>query len=150
MSFIERVITIINPLVKAGLRSPLHPLLLSRRIMLITVTGRKSGRRYTTPVSYTRQGNVVTCFTDRSGQWWRNLRAVPDVTLRLRGRDYPGKAEAVLDVAAVAAGLGPFLKALPGDAPVYGVTFHAQGEPNAAQVARAALNVVLIRITLEA
>jgi hypothetical protein len=35
-----------NPVVRAVLSSPLHPLL-SHALVLITVTGRRSGRRYT-------------------------------------------------------------------------------------------------------
>jgi F420H(2)-dependent quinone reductase len=48
------------------LRSPLHGLV-SGRIMLLTVTGRRSGRLFTVPVSYLRHGGGFFCFT--SGRW---------------------------------------------------------------------------------
>ena len=48
----------INPLVAAVLRSPFH-WLLSFGLMLITVTGRRSGRRYTIPVGYQRHGDLL-------------------------------------------------------------------------------------------
>ena len=54
------------------LRSPLH-FLMSRSLLLITYEGRKSGRRYTTPLRYTREGEVIRCFTSGTTQWWRNL-----------------------------------------------------------------------------
>jgi hypothetical protein len=42
---------VINPLVRWLIRSPLH-WLASRRLALITYTGRRSGRAYTIPVGY--------------------------------------------------------------------------------------------------
>ncbi len=44
------------------LRSPLHGLV-SGRIMLLTVTGRRSGRPFTVPVSHLRHGGGFFCFT---------------------------------------------------------------------------------------
>jgi deazaflavin-dependent oxidoreductase (nitroreductase family) len=75
------------------LRSPLHGLL-SHRILLITFTGRKSGKVYTTPTEYMQQGDTVTLFTQKSLTWWKNLRGGAPVTLRLRGWDVPGTADA--------------------------------------------------------
>jgi hypothetical protein len=47
-----------NPLVTAVLRSPAH-WLLSPGLMLLTVTGRKSGRHYTIPVGYHRLDDCI-------------------------------------------------------------------------------------------
>ena len=47
-----------NPIVATVLRSPAHGLL-SGRLALITVTGRVSGREYTIPVLYERDGDMV-------------------------------------------------------------------------------------------
>ena len=44
-----------NPLVLLLLRSPLR-VAMSNSTMLLTFTGRKSGRTYTTPVNYVRDG----------------------------------------------------------------------------------------------
>jgi len=71
---------------KALLRSPAHGLL-SGAFMLITVTGRKTGRRYTTPVNYVRDGDLLTVLSRRKRSWWRNVRGGAPVTLRLRGKD---------------------------------------------------------------
>lgn len=63
--------------------------------MLVTFTGRKSGRQFTTPVRYIRDGETVRCFTSAENQWWRNLRGGADVVLRIEGKDVSYHATAV-------------------------------------------------------
>jgi len=63
--------------------------------MLITFTGRKSGRQYTTPVRYFRDSETVRCFTSAENQWWRNLRGGADVVYRIEGRDSRYRAKAI-------------------------------------------------------
>ncbi len=86
----------LNPLISLILRSPLH-WLLSSGVMLITVTGRRSGRRYTLPVGYQRDGEVLTVMVSeaRKKQWWRNYREPGPVVMRVRGRELRGQAERV-------------------------------------------------------
>jgi deazaflavin-dependent oxidoreductase (nitroreductase family) len=73
------------------LRSPLHGVL-SRGLLLITVTGRKSGRRYTTPVEYRLEADCVTIISRQGRTWWKNITGGAPVTLHLRGRDVRGQA----------------------------------------------------------
>jgi hypothetical protein len=40
--------------------------------MIITFTGKKSGKQYATPVSYFQENGSIVCFTH--GHWWKNLR----------------------------------------------------------------------------
>lgn len=87
-----------NAFVAGLLRSPLHRLI-SGGVMLITVTGRKSGRRYTTPVQYVQRDDSVSVFTRRNRTWWRNVRSGVPVTLRIRGQTLTGVAEALVDEA---------------------------------------------------
>jgi hypothetical protein len=47
---------------KLVLRSPAHGVV-SKTILLITFTGRKSGKTYTTPVSYSQFDDQVYVFT---------------------------------------------------------------------------------------
>jgi hypothetical protein len=63
--------------------------------MLVTYTGRKSGKTYTTPVSYVKSVGAVIFFT--AHKWWHNFEARSPVTLRFKGRDLHGVAEAVAD-----------------------------------------------------
>jgi deazaflavin-dependent oxidoreductase (nitroreductase family) len=73
------------------LKSPLHGLA-SFRLMLITVTGLKTGNQYTTPVEYHREGDVVTVVSQRHRTWWRNLRGGAAVDLHLKGKTLRGFA----------------------------------------------------------
>jgi hypothetical protein len=65
---------VINPLVRALLRSPAHRVM-SRGVLLLTYTGRRSGRRYTLPVQYARtdQGLILWPAHHDRKRWWRNL-----------------------------------------------------------------------------
>ena len=87
-----------NPVVKAVLSSPLHPLL-SRGLALITVTGRRSGRRYTFPVGYRQHGDrvIINVGWPERKDWWRNLRQERPVEMRIRGRRRDGQAQACGD-----------------------------------------------------
>jgi hypothetical protein len=85
-----------NPIVGAILRSPLHGML-SRHLMLLTVVGRRTGRRYTMPVGYVSQdGALDVLVANRPLKlWWRNLEGGAPVALVLRGRFAWGRAEAL-------------------------------------------------------
>ena len=80
------------------LRSPLHPLV-SRRLMLITVTGRRTGREHTLPVAFQESGEHLTVpvLWPQRKLWWRNLRDGAPVRLRLRGANRTGQARAIVD-----------------------------------------------------
>ena len=128
------------------LRSPVHGMV-DKTVLLITFTGRKSGKTYTTPVDYSQDGDQVTIFTH--ADWWKNLRNGAPVTLRLRGREVQGLAEPVAeDKGAVAAGLTEHLRKVPSDAKYYGVTFDDHRDPKAGEVEKAAQTVVMIRVRL--
>ena len=89
----------VNPLVRAVLRSPAHGLL-SGHLALITVTGRRTGRRFTIPVGYHEDGDRVTIPVEwpEGKRWWRNLRGDgAPVELRIRGVRRIGIARAVGD-----------------------------------------------------
>lgn len=89
-----RVLHAVNPFVVALLRSPVHGLL-SKQVLLLTVTGRKSGRAYTVPVEYMRDGDDVTIWSGHS--WCANLRGGAPVEVRLQGRQRTGWAEVTDD-----------------------------------------------------
>jgi uncharacterized protein YndB with AHSA1/START domain len=83
---VDRWTTRLNPLVVRLLRSPLHHLI-GGGLMLITVTGRRTGRRYTIPVGYQRDGDVLHVLVSkaRRKQWWRNFRDATPLEVELHG-----------------------------------------------------------------
>ncbi|MBI5053342.1 MAG: nitroreductase family deazaflavin-dependent oxidoreductase [Chloroflexi bacterium] len=83
-----------NPLVRFVLRSPLHPFV-SKSILLISFTGRKSGKPYSTPINYAMEGDTITLISKRSRTWWKNLQGGAPVTVIVRGQERCGTAEAV-------------------------------------------------------
>lgn len=136
----------VNRTMKLVLRSPVHGIV-SKTVLLITFTGRKSGKTYTTPVSYSQNVDQVYIFTH--ADWWKNLLSGASVSLRIQGRELQGLAEAVAeDKGAVAAGLAAHLRKVPSDARYYDVTFDDHRNPRAEEVEKAAQSVVMIRIRL--
>lgn len=116
-----------NVVVRLLLRSPLH-CWLSDTVLLLTYTGRKSGRRYTNPVSYSRAGDLVTMFTSRS--WWRNLRGGAPARVEIKRRQFDGTADAISDdQPAIAASLLANLWEHPSLAKGYNVPLHAGAGP---------------------
>ncbi|MCU1393056.1 MAG: cell entry (mce) related family protein [Ilumatobacteraceae bacterium] len=66
-------------------------------LVLITHRGAKSGREYTTPLVYTRDGDKVVIIASKGGapddpQWFRNLQANPDVTVEVGAESYAARA----------------------------------------------------------
>lgn len=148
MSQTATVPPFVNRAMKLLLRSPMHKMV-SSTVLLITFTGRKSGKTYTTPVSYSQNGDQIILFTHAN--WWKNFRsgALTPVTLRLQGQERQGLAEPVAgDQQAIAAALTRHLQQVPSDARWYKVTFDDLGTPRAKEVEEAAQTVVMIRVHL--
>lgn len=136
-----------NQWVEKTLRSPEHGRV-SDRILLLTFRGRKSGKSYSTPVSYMQRGNTVVCFTD--SPWWRNLEGGVSVQLVLRGHEMNAHAVPTTDPEQVAGGLRTLCRKDAEDAKYFGVTVGADGEPNEAQLMRAAQANTMIQMELQA
>ena len=87
----DRIMTRVNPLIVAILRSPLHGLM-STGLLLLTVTGRRTGRRYTIPVGYQRDGDryVILVSKARRKNWWRNYTDPAPVELLVKGEELHG------------------------------------------------------------
>lgn len=149
MQFSLTWLKVINPLMTALLKSRFHRLV-SRDIMLITFTGLRTGQQYTTPVSYVSYGKKVHCFTGMDYSWWRNLRGGARVTLRIRGQEKPGQAEAISDDdARIKRAMSEFFLRLPRDAVYYDVSLDVNGNPNPIELELAVPRAVLIEINLD-
>jgi deazaflavin-dependent oxidoreductase (nitroreductase family) len=91
-----RVLRAWNPAMKRLLASPLHwPW--SRWFLIVEWTGRKTGDRHSTPVSYVVQGEEIWLTTGDA--WWRNLTENPRVRINIRGRWQRAVATPVADEA---------------------------------------------------
>ena len=79
--------TRVNPVIVGILRSPLHGLM-SSGLLLLTVTGRRTGRRYTIPVGYQRDGDrlVILVSKARRKNWWRNYLDPAPVEMLVAGQ----------------------------------------------------------------
>ncbi len=137
-----------NRMMSAILRLPLVHRMLSSQILLLTFTGRKSGKTFTTPVEYNREGDQVLLLTKRFRPWWRNFQSPASVTVRIAGRVIHGQAQSITDEAAMVPTITRFLETHTQDAQIYGVRRDAAGKVNAADVRALAPRLVVIQIAL--
>ena len=94
-----------NAFVRWALRSRFH-WTLSHNVVLLEITGRKSGNKYLVPVNYRLSTNGITIMTYRRRQWWRNLRGADTLPVYFKGKKRLTAVELVLDdLEAIASGL---------------------------------------------
>ncbi len=134
-----------NDFVALALRSPLHVFM--GDTMLITVTGRRTGRKTTLPVNYYRDGNALWIVSSRGRVWWRNLLQGGEVQLHLHGRDVGGLGEVILDEAAVSAELSEYVRHFPASARYLGVRLK-NGIPDCEDLARLSKERLFVKICL--
>ena len=145
---VDRVATRLNPLVIRILRSPLHPLL-SPGLMLLSYTGRRSGRRFSIPVGYQRSGDVITVLASRARRkrWWRNFDEPAPVELLVRGRTLHGEARVLAGDALRAVAERTFQR-LPRLAGQFGITYDRSTGLTSEQWRRLAEEGAAVEITL--
>jgi hypothetical protein len=85
---------LVNPLMKWMLNSPFHGRM-SQRLMVLSFTGRKTGKHYSTPVGYVQQNNELFVFTH--SPWRNNFKKPAPVSMRIQGKDVTGTAHLVSD-----------------------------------------------------
>ncbi|MFI1452097.1 nitroreductase/quinone reductase family protein [Streptomyces virginiae] len=138
----------LNPFMKRLLRSRFHRLV-SGNILLLTFTGRRSGRRYSTPVSYIRESGTVTFATPRACRWWVNLQGNADVTLLVAGQTLAGQVVVIEDDQdQKTASITRLLQLVPRDAPYYRIAVASDGTPDPDDLAQAAHEHIVIRVVL--
>ena len=137
----------IDPIMTNLLKSPLHPIL-SKGMMLVTVTGRKSGNAISTPVAYHRDGNTLWVISRREAKWWRNLRGGADVQVLVAGKSLKGRGSIIEDEEAVAQRLYQNLKTDPSKARFAKVGLDAAGQPIFADCESAAKIMLAVQIDL--
>lgn len=136
-----------NPLMRRLLDSRLHwPL--SRWFAVLAWTGRKTGRRYKTPVSFVREGRMA--YVTTGDTWWRNLTERAPVAMRIAGRWREGTAAPLMDPADSRAQHERLFREHSWFRLLAGIPRDPKGGPDTAAVARAVMaGRVLVRIDLE-
>ncbi len=127
---------VMNVIPRLVLRSPLHGLM-DGKVLLLGFTGRRSGRHYTTPMSYVRVGDDEV-FMTTGAPWWKNLAGGAPAEMRLGGGSRRGFAEALTREEDVAEVLGTILRHYPEYRRFVGVTVDEDGRPEEETVLRAA------------
>lgn len=137
----------LNSLMGLMLRTPGIQRLAGRSTALLTFVGRKSGNKFTTPISYSRHGRNVLLTCHESRQWWRNLDSNPRIELRLAGTDYQGLATVAKDDVALELFLD-FLRHQRMLARASGISFD-DGAPNTEQAAAALQDTIVVSVELD-
>lgn len=136
-----------NAAVRAMLHTPLIQRLVGRTFAMMTVTGAKTGRRYTTPVQYLVHGDEFVVLSQRMRKWWRNIASEPEVKLRIQGRSITGRARIASDDEA-----GPILSdclaAEPRVAKFYGIESGSDGTVDAADIDRLLSGFVVLAVEI--
>ncbi|MGC2485739.1 MAG: nitroreductase/quinone reductase family protein [Acidimicrobiales bacterium] len=85
----------VNRIVRGLLRAPLLCRLVGKRLLVVYLVGRKTGRHYAVPVAYTRaNGNLLV---GSPFSWIRNLRTGERVVIRLQGRQRPADVQVLTE-----------------------------------------------------
>lgn len=135
------------------LRSPFHGVA-SRNLCIFLYTGRKSGRRYATPLSYVREDGRVLLLSSRDTRWWTSFTPGPGVPAPVEvlaaGERLRGRARTIQhDRERLRGAVRRFLTALPRDAIVYGIGLDGDRRPKEAELEAALDRLVMVEIELE-
>jgi hypothetical protein len=143
---------IANPVVRLILRSRFHRWM-SASVLLITYRGRKSGKEFTLPVNYARDGHfiyIVPGMPERKS-WWRNFREMTPVRLTLRGEVLSGNGvllDPVTQGEEIITGIEVYLRGFPSLAGSYHIRSTPGGGWDTVDLQQAAQTLVMIRVEL--
>ncbi|SIS18038.1 nitroreductase/quinone reductase family protein [Natronorubrum thiooxidans] len=142
----EVAYNVINPVMSLLLRSPLHSLV-SDSVMLLTFTGSKTGKEYTTPVGYWIKDDHLIVTTQ--SPWWRNLKGGQPVSLHIQGQHRDGLATPHPAPETVAQYMKEFINRYGTNAARrLGIRVHGDREPTFEELEAAVEGTVVIAIEL--
>jgi deazaflavin-dependent oxidoreductase (nitroreductase family) len=134
-----------NAVVRGLLRVPGLNRILGKGFSVITVTGARTGARYTTPVQHLEVDGRYVVLSQRMRTWWRNLRTRPEVELLVQGRTIRGHGS-IADDAEARGLLATCLELQPRVAKFYGINPDPDGSVDPAAVEALLARVVVIVI----
>jgi deazaflavin-dependent oxidoreductase (nitroreductase family) len=124
--------------------------LLSGQLILITYTGKKSGKKHTLPVQYAESHDelIVAAGYHQYKKWWRNLLQQSTINVCYRGKWFEAIAEAFHgNVEEIAPLLPDYLKRFPASARIRGFTLDSSGNvEDSRKLREAAKEIVMVRI----
>ena len=126
---------LVNRIVRGLLRTPLICRLVGGRLVTLYIVGRKSGRRYTFPVAYTRHEGILLIGTPFG--WGRNLRTGEPVEIRLKGRRRLADVQALTAEPEVTGAYSVMCRDNHAFAKLNGIGFGSGGEPDLADLHQA-------------
>lgn len=135
-----------NAVVGAILRSNLHSLM-SGSVMLVEVTGCKTGRLISTPVNYMAVDGCLYTLSSADRTWWKNLRGGKACHVWLRGTHEPFTGQAIEDPGEVAAALRMLDHHFPQILSYLKIRREPDGSLNAVDLANVSSERVVIRFS---
>ena len=152
----------LNVPMRVLLKSPLHGIA-SGNLCIVMYTGRRSGRRFETPLSYVRVpaegGGRVLLLSSVDTRWWTNFLppkgdagwAGETVEILAAGEVLRGRARTIQqDRQRLRESVQFFLTELPRDAVVYGIGLDGERRPRAEDLSRALARLVMVEVELDA
>jgi deazaflavin-dependent oxidoreductase (nitroreductase family) len=134
-----------NVFMSALIRSPLH-LLLGDGFAVITVTGRKTGRRISTPINVSRMDEGWMVMSLRARSWWRNLLGGRAGELHHRGKTFPVAARILDQPDDVKNALRQYFERHPAYAKFFEIRLDEQGRIPEEDLDRIARDRVIVRL----
>jgi deazaflavin-dependent oxidoreductase (nitroreductase family) len=135
-----------NAFMKIVIHSPLHGLL-GDGFALITVTGRKTGRRISAPINVAPQDGGFIVISYRHRIWWRNLLDGRKGELHHRGKTFPVTAHILDQTDGVAAALKKYFEKHADRAKYFGIRTGREGNAPEEELTRAATDRVVVFLT---
>jgi deazaflavin-dependent oxidoreductase (nitroreductase family) len=123
---------LVNAVIRGLLRTPLLCRAVGKRLITVYVVGRKSGRRYSIPVAYTRHGRTLLIGTEFA--WVRNLRSGEPIDVRWKGKRRVCDVEVLTDENAVVAHFTEMTRDNHQFAKFNKIRLDADGNPNPADL----------------
>jgi deazaflavin-dependent oxidoreductase (nitroreductase family) len=138
---------VVNRIARGLLHVPLVSRGVGKSLITLYVVGRKSGKRYTVPVAYTRHEGVLLIGTPFA--WARNLRTGEPVEVNYKGNRRTADVLVVTDEADVVRDYAVIVRGNRGFAKFNKITLDQQGNPDPTDLHKAwAAGARVLRLTV--
>ena len=117
----------LNIVVRGALRTPGIARGIGQGMILLTVVGRKTGKRYSVPTAYTNHEGSLLIGTQFG--WGRNFRTGEPVEVRYKGRRRTADVQVITDEEGVVKYYGIICRENASFASFHNIGFDAGGEP---------------------